>query len=311
MLRALGLGDFLTAVPAYRGLRRAFPDARITLAAPAAVAPLVPLTGSIDELRPTPGLGDLALLDPPPDLAVNLHGSGPQSIDDLLATGARRLLTHHHRQRPDVPGPDWLAEQHEVRRWCRLLASAGIDADPRDLGLSVPDRPGLVSAMGGAVVVHPGAAAESRRWPADRYAAVIARLRSAGHRVVLTGAPSEAALTAEVIDRAGRSDDDTADDGVDDLAGRLDLAGLAALIATSRLLICGDTGVAHLASAYATPSVLLFGPTSPLRWGPPDGGPHTVLWAGREGDPHGGRPDPGLLEIDVPSVLTAVSERLT
>lgn len=307
MLRALGLGDFLTAVPAYRGLRRAFPDARITLAAPAAVAPLVPLTGSIDELSPTPGLGHRELLHPPPDLAVNLHGSGPQSIDDLLATGARQLLSHRHRERPDVPGPDWLSEQHEVWRWCRLLTSAGIDADPRDLRLSVPDRSDLVGAMGGAVVVHPGAAAESRRWPADRYAAVVAQLRSAGHRVVLTGGPSEAVLTAEVIDRAGLS----GDRGLDDLAGRLDLADLAALIAASRLLVCGDTGVAHLASAYATPSVLLFGPTSPLRWGPPDGGPHTVLWAGREGDPHGGRPDPGLLGIDVPSVLAAVDGRLS
>ena len=66
------------------------------------------------------------------------------------------------------------------------------------------------------------------------------------------------------------------------LAGTLDLSGLAALVAGARLVICGDTGVAHLASAYATPSVLLFGPTLAGRWGPPAEGPHRVLWSGAD-----------------------------
>jgi len=52
ILRALGLGDFLTGVPAYRGLRQGFPEATITLAAPAALEPLARLTGAIDRLLP-------------------------------------------------------------------------------------------------------------------------------------------------------------------------------------------------------------------------------------------------------------------
>jgi ADP-heptose:LPS heptosyltransferase len=49
--------------------------------------------------------------------------------------------------------------------------------------------------------------------------------------------------------------------------------------------------------------VILFGPTSPSRWGPPPRPIHRPLWAGREGDPHGERPDPGLLEIDADTVI--------
>jgi len=94
------------------------------------------------------------------------------------------------------------------------------------------------------------------------------------------------------------------------LAGDLDLAGLAALMADARLLISGDTGIAHLATAYATPSILLFGPTSPLRWGPPAGGPSTVIWRGATGNPHGRWVDPALLEIVSDEVLDAGEARL-
>jgi ADP-heptose:LPS heptosyltransferase len=72
--------------------------------------------------------------------------------------------------------------------------------------------------------------------------------------------------------------------------------------------------VAHLATALGTPSLVLFGPTDPAEWGPPpERARHQVLWAGRRGDPHGLRPDPGLLEIAPEDVLEALraGERTT
>jgi ADP-heptose:LPS heptosyltransferase len=300
VLRALGLGDFLTAVPAYRGLRQAFPDATITLAAPDALEPLVQLTGAIDRLLPVNALGELTVVSPPPDLAVNLHGAGPESIRDLLATGARRLITHWHAQYRSVAGPRWCEEMHEVERWTRLLNAEGIPADPTRLQLA---RPVQGPAVSNAVIVHPGASAEARRWPVGRYAEVARDLASGGHAVVITGSASERTRCLAVARSAGLDPDCV-------LAGGLDLAELAALVAAARLVISGDTGIAHLASAYQTPSVILFGPTSPEYWGPPADGPFTVIWRGVTGDPHGRWVHPALLEIGSNEVLAAAEARL-
>ncbi len=77
------------------------------------------------------------------------------------------------------------------------------------------------------------------------------------------------------------------------LAGRTDVVELAGVVSGARLVLAGDTGVGHLATALGRPSVLLFGPTSPSRWGPPPDDRHVVLWKGSTGDPHGDEPDPG------------------
>ncbi|WP_431902221.1 glycosyltransferase family 9 protein [Amycolatopsis thermoflava] len=297
VLRALGMGDLLVAVPALRGLRAAFPDARITLAAPAALDELAALTGAVDRVLPTTGLGALRWTGAPPALAVNLHGSGPESVTDLLATRPDRLLTHRHPDCPDLDGPDWREDQHEALRWCRMLSFYDIAADRHDLGLARPEVP---SPAADAVVVHPGAAFGSRRWPPRRFAEVAREFSRAGHRVVVTGSAAERDLAGDLAAAAGLGGDAV-------LAGRTGLTELAALVAGARLVISGDTGVGHLATAYGTPSVLLFGPTPPWRWGPPPGTEdrHVVLWAGEEGDPFAGTPAAGLLRITVDEVVAA------
>jgi len=84
---------------------------------------------------------------------------------------------------------------------------------------------------------------------------------------------------------------------------------LGRLVAAADRVVCCDTGVAHLATALGTPSVVLFGPTSPALWGPPADRPwHRALWAGGSGDPHGQLPDPGLLAIAADQVLEALDD---
>lgn len=284
--RTLGLGDLLTAVPALRGLRRACPDEELVLATPGWLEPLVGLVGGVDRVLPTPELGPVDLR---PDVAVNLHGRGPQSTEVLAATRPQRLVAFGVTS-------SWRDGEHEVHRWCRLLGEAGIPCDPRDLAIPAPDRPAPAVAAG-ATVVHPGAKDPARRWPADRYAAVARAL----DRVVVTGGPDERGLASDVAARAGLGPDAV-------LAGRTDLVDLAAVVAAADRVVCGDTGVAHLATALGTPSVVLFGPTPPSAWGPPRDRPeHVALWAGRRGDPHGRDVHPGLLEIGVDDVLGALS----
>jgi len=300
--RALGLGDLLTAVPALRGLRDAFPRHRLVLAAPAALAPVAHLTGAVDAVVDTEPLAVPARCLHGADVAVDLHGRGPESHRAVLAAGPRRLIAFASA---DVPwdGPRWRAGEHEVERWCRLLRESGIQADPARLDVALPPTP---RGGSGAVIVHPGASCAARRWPAERWAAVARAQREAGRRVLVTGSRAERALGLQVARAAGLPAGDV-------LAGHTDLAELAALVGWAALLLSGDTGVAHLATALGTPSVVLYGPTPPAEWGPPADRPaHAALYRGERGDPHANRPDPGLLDITVEEVLAvthAVSGR--
>jgi ADP-heptose:LPS heptosyltransferase len=152
----------------------------------------------------------------------------------------------------------------------------------------------------GAAIVHPGAAFPGRRWPADRFAAVARHLADTGHDVRITGGPGEGELARSVADAAGLADDAV-------LAGRTTSLELAALIAAARVVVSGDTGVAHLATAYRRPSVVLFGPVSPALWGPPVRAQHVVLWHGDgRGDPWGTELDPALARITVDEVTAAL-----
>jgi ADP-heptose:LPS heptosyltransferase len=306
VLRALGLGDLLTALPALRGLRDAFADHRLLLAIPAALAPLARVAAVADECLDARPLAPLAPLPTRPDVAVNLHGRGPQSHRVLLATRPRRLFAFHH---PGVTasadGPSWREEEHTVSRWCRLLKSYGIATDatqldllPRGARLPVVAPP----AAQGAMLIHPGAASPARRWPTERFAAVARAERRAGRRVIVTGGADETALAHTVAGAAGLGADAV-------YAGRTSVLQLAALVVAAGVIVCGDTGVAHLATALRTPSVVLFGPSPPSVWGPPVERPwHRALWAGRVGDPHAATLDAGLAAIGVDDVLSALED---
>jgi ADP-heptose:LPS heptosyltransferase len=287
VLRALGVGDLAASVPALRAVRAAFEGRRLALAAPTWLTPLIDLVGGIDEIVPTDGLAPRRWDVGAPEVAVNLHGRGPESHRLLLATEPAKLWAFASPSAGHPDGPGWTEEEHEVHRWCRMVRYYGVDADESDLSLAVP----AADVPRGVTIVHPGAKSPSRRWP--HFAEVARRLAAAGHRVVVTG--TEADLARQVAADAGVPVQPTT------------LAELAGLVAHARLVVSGDTGIAHLATAYRTPSVVLFGPVPPRRWGPPADRPyHRAIWHGTRadrGDAPGPQVHPALLAIGPDEVL--------
>ncbi|WP_231738425.1 glycosyltransferase family 9 protein [Kocuria rosea] len=301
VLRALGLGDALTAVAPLRGVRRMLPGHRLVLAAPSAVGAWLAGLGVVDGVLPVPGLVPLPSTAGG-HVAVNLHGRGPRSHELLLASRPERLVGF---AAPEAghDGPPWRRDEHEVHRWCRLVTGAGGPCGPEDLRLRA-HRPAPGDAP---VLIHPGAASAARRWPAERWREVAAALAADGHRIVVTGSPAEAELAAAVV--AGI-------DAAENRCGALDLDGLARTVGAAAVVLSADTGVAHVATALAVRSVVLFGPTPPSWWGPAvDPGLHTVLWHGDPaarawGDPHADRLDARLAAVTPAEVLTAARAQL-
>ncbi len=317
VLRALGLGDALTGIPALRGIRRVWPDRRLILATSENLGRWLQGLGVIDDVLPTDELAPLRL--PTGDgtgggghIAVNLHGSGPQSHRLLQATDPAELVAFRCAPTDHLDGPQWRHDEHEVDRWCRLIMAWGGRCDATDLLLRHPAQ----QNRGETVLLHPGAASGSRRWPADRWSWLAAELAANGLPIVITGGPTEIALCQGIARRAldrmhlsgARSPQITV------AAGTLGLPGLTDAVASAQLLICGDTGVAHLATALGTPSVLLFGPTPARWWGPRiDLAKHRVLWHGDVnylGDAHADTIDPALEAISAEEVLEAAEEQL-
>jgi ADP-heptose:LPS heptosyltransferase len=289
VLRALGLGDFLTGVPALRALRRAYREHRIVLAAPAALAPLARRSGAVDEIVPVDPLAPLPRQAHGADVAVNLHGRGPQSHTVILAAEPRHALWFRNPQIPQsADAPQWRPAEHEVVRWCRLLGERGIAADPADLRLG-----GAGERRCGLTVIHPGAGHPARVWPIGRWAAVARTERVRGRTVALTGGSAEAGLARAVACAAGLPAGSV-------IAGRTNLDQLAQLVGRAQRVVSCDTGVAHLATAMGTPSVTLFGPSPPGEWGPLiDRHAHRTLWAG---------PGSAVADISAGEVIAALEE---
>lgn len=294
VLRALKLGDLLVAVPAIHAVRRARPEHRLILAVPGWLRPIVDLIGGVDELHPTPGLNEpLAIAPGHINTAINMHGNGPESRGVIAALQATHVIAHGGRD------PAWIDGILERQRWVRLVEAFGMPGDLDDVAINRPEVP---AAVPGGVVVHVGAFYGSRQWPIERFAAVCRALLGDGRPVVLTGSEAERQRAVAVAHLAGLPSEAVQ-------AGRMGLAEFAAQIAGASLVISADTGAAHLASAYGTPSVVIFGPAPPEEWGPPPG-PHIVLTDPqlRRGETFSSDPDPALLAVSPADVMAAIKD---
>lgn len=320
VLRALYLGDLLMTVPAFRALRRAFPEAEVTLIGLPWAAELVRrFDRYVDRHLDFPGFPGIIEVPVVPDrtaaflaeqrarcydLAIQMHGDGSVSNGFIAELGAAVTLGYapsgDRRLTHALP---FRERQNEVLRWLELVAELGAPAD--DASPEFPLRePELeraaamleVSGGGPLVGLHAGAKDLARRWPAERFAALGDRLAERyGARIVLTGAAAERELVDSVA-AAMRAP-------ALNLAGRTDIAGFAAAIAQLDLLVTNDTGASHLAAATRTPSVVLFGPTRPQQFAPLDATLHRPIDA-LDVDGSWADPAEALARLPVEHVLT-------
>jgi heptosyltransferase-2 len=260
------LGDAVMALPAIADVRRGRPDASLTVAARASIAPLFSLVPGVDQVVVLPGRGAAPLSGH--DVALLL----PNSFHSAM-TAARAGVRERWGYRADLRGvlltraidrPP--AGLHQIDYYQRLVAALGFATGPSIPRLTLPDdvrergRESLLAAgwdgRAPLAAVAPGAAfGSAKRWPPTAFADLVAGLAQDGVRAVIVGAAADRAVANEVR----RTVDGRATPI--DLVDRTDIPGLAGVLVHCRALVANDSGALHLAAALGVNVVAVFGPT--------------------------------------------------
>lgn len=282
------IGDAVMSIPALRQLRRIFPDARITLHTRSWADALFSDADFIDEIvtfdKHRWKIKDVYdnsqfLRDDGYDLAVLLPNSFESALTTLLTRIPRRIGYNK-----DVRGllltdpvavPEWKNRRHEVFYYLnligeiekRMLGRDTVSMAVPDISLAVPDERRAAASkklldLGAdptrkTIALGVGSTnSNAKRWPAERYAELIKRLTGElGVNVVLVGSPSESDVSDLVVRLSGSSPID--------LVGQTELAEAAAILSVVDLLISNDMGLAHVAPAVGTATIVIYGPTNP------------------------------------------------
>jgi lipopolysaccharide heptosyltransferase II len=272
VIRIDGIGDLVLSLPAIRALRQRFPSAHITVMASKANGDLIREAADINEMiiyRKGMDLKSLGF-----DLVFDF-------LDNYALKTARLAYSIKARYRVgfDIKGrgvffnvkarqPD--AHRHYVDAMLDLVALVGAETDNRFPELKVPSAAGDEAVQflasheireGDRIVcIHPGAKHWTGRWLPERFARLadeLARTQSA--KVIFLGGPDDdpqinqikTMVKEKALFYTGRP-----------------LQSVAALISRSRLLICNNSGLLHVACALNIPTVSTMGPTLPKKWWP-------------------------------------------
>ena len=277
------IGDAVLAIPAVAALADRFADGTVLVLARGNVAPLFVGLPRVDSVRRVVERGAdrvagvrRALDGVRPELGIVLPHSFGSAVE-LAAAGTRVLWGYGGPLRKlalDVAlPPRWLKGRH---RWeAYALLAAAVTGRPvteryplaRGSGdVAAADalfaEAGLRRGVGERSLVGmvPGAHADSRRWPAERFAELASRLGRRGARVVLFGSAAERGLAARVASAANPAPVDW--------SGRTPLPVLAECFRRLDFLVTNDTGPMHLAAAVGTPLLDLCGAANEVVTGP-------------------------------------------
>jgi heptosyltransferase-2 len=268
------LGDTVMAVPVLRSLRAGLPDRRIGLAGPWASVLAGQGLGDVLVTYPRSLSGRIRAADSVRALGSDVALLLPNSLESALSawywgtrrrigfSGGGRTLLLTDRLTPPSPRP------HQIDEYLLLLTPLGLPpvtrtpalippkegAESREAARALFTEAGAGDGRGPRVGLHLGAEfGPSKLWPAERLVEFCHLLVHHGARPVLLGAPADLSTATAVRERVA----------VASLVGRDSPALLTAVLSELDALVCGDTGVGHLAAALGTPVVSLFGPTDP------------------------------------------------
>ena len=274
------IGDVLLATPLIRSLKQAWPQSRIealVFEGTQGVLAGNPDVAAVHTIAERPGLPQhlalLARLFRKYDLALSLVPSDRPTLYAWIA-GRRRvgLLV----DRPDQRWKQRLLDQwvtfdtddtHTVRNHLALTRPLGITAVAEVVTAWHDTDTVAVDALlgrncGVLAVLHPYPKFRYKMWHEAGWVTVARWLLDNGMRVALTGSPDPAERA--YVDSIAAQLPDT----VINAAGKLTLGGTAALIARAQFYVGPDTAITHIAAASGVPTVALFGPTDPVKWGP-------------------------------------------
>jgi predicted lipopolysaccharide heptosyltransferase III len=292
IVRLRSIGDTVLATPSLIALKRFLPNARIDILVEDWVAPVLENHPHVDNVIALERGGFMnrarvarELRAANYDVVYNLHG-GTTATFLTRATGARHRVgfksyqygqLHNHQ----APSPLLLWQQqktHSVEQQLALLGWTGVPVTDRprtSLGISpkaaeTVDRLLEQAKLGGQniALIHPAAAFATKQWAVEKFARVVEFLAERGITSVAIAAPNEQALLEELRLEAFTR--------VVTLA--LSLPEVTALAARSRLFVGNDSGIAHIASAVGTPSVVVFGSSNIAHWRPWNSGPAEVVF---------------------------------
>jgi len=288
IVRLGALGDVVHAIPVAAALRRAFPDARIDWLVSAKHREILDLVPVIDRrlvindrAGATGGSSRLAAIRELRagryDVALDLQGliksallarsTGAPRVVGFASRYARESLARLFYTEVYDPGRGGLFDARETRHTVTinlaLLETLGIAAVTPEFPIE-PVQSAVAAQVaqqtgGRYALVNPGAAWPNKRWPPARFGAMAAAIARRGLTPIVLWGPGEQALAAEVVATAS---------GTAVVSPPTTIADLVALSRGASLMVSGDTGPAHVASAVGTPIVGIYGPTRPSRNGP-------------------------------------------
>ena len=275
------IGDVLLATPVAHSIKAAWSDARIHMLVFAGTDGVLRGNAEIEKVIAVPEamgafatLGLAARLWRKYDVAISVQ-TGDRPIFIAWAAGRRSIgfvepgvQSAWKRRALDDAVPASEASEHTVAGNLRLLAPLGVAPVARvsvgwDEGAIAQARAALPEAQKQPyAVMHVSPKFPYKAWTPQGWVELARALGEAGMRVVVAGGGSqeERDYIAALVPQLPA--------GAVSVAGKVDLAALAWIVAGARIYVGTDTAVTHMAAALGVPTVALFGPSSPVKWGP-------------------------------------------